>query len=46
MDTEVIAWTLVFLGGDLLIVLALIGFAVKKDREKSREQREAASSDG
>lgn len=39
MDAEVIAWTLVFFGGDLLVVLALIAFAIKKDREKARTER-------
>lgn len=46
MDAEVIAWTLVFLGGDLLVVLALIGFAIKKDREKARTQHDAGEQTG
>lgn len=40
MDTEVIAWTLVFFGGDLVVVVSLIAVAVKKDREKARADRE------
>lgn len=34
MNAETLAWTLVFFGGDLCVVVALIAFAVKKDREK------------
>lgn len=33
---DVVVWTLIFLGGDLLIVIFLMAFAVKKDREKAR----------
>lgn len=41
MNAATIVWTLVFFGGDLLVVIALIAFAVKKDREKGGTQREA-----
>lgn len=33
---DVVVWTLVFLGGTLLILLGLMAFAAKKDREKTR----------
>ncbi len=33
---DVVVWTLVFLGGTLLILLGLMAFAAKKDREKAR----------
>lgn len=33
---DVVIWTLIFLGGDLLIVVLLLAFAFKKDREKAR----------
>ncbi len=33
---EVVIWTLVFLGGTLLILVGLMAFAAKKDREKMR----------
>jgi hypothetical protein len=33
---DVVVWTAVFLGGDLLILTFLLAFAVKKDREKAR----------
>lgn len=46
MDADVIAWTLVFLGGDFLVVLALIGFAVKKDREKARTADDTGEASG
>lgn len=36
MDFEVIFWTVVFFGGDLLALAFLIAWAVKKDREKAR----------
>jgi hypothetical protein len=36
MDFEVIFWTAVFFGGDLLALAFLIAWAVKKDREKAR----------
>ncbi|BBL80768.1 hypothetical protein RxyAA322_26220 [Rubrobacter xylanophilus] len=36
MDLEVIFWTAFFFGGDLLAVIALLLWAVKKDREKAR----------
>lgn len=34
MDTEVLVWTTVFLGGDILVLILLLLWAVKKDREK------------
>ncbi|MGP4028672.1 hypothetical protein [Actinomadura sp. 3N407] len=34
MDTEVLVWTVIFLGGDLLVLILLLFWAVKKDREK------------
>lgn len=46
MNAEVIAWTIVFLGGDLIVMLALIGFAMKKDREKARTAAESGESSG
>lgn len=46
MDAEVIAWTLVFFGGDLLVVLALIAFAIKKDRQKAGKTRETGDRAG
>lgn len=33
---DVVLWTLIFLGGDLLIVIFLLAFAFRKDREKAR----------
>lgn len=33
---DVVVWTLVFLGGNLLIVTFLLAYAYKKDREKAR----------
>lgn len=38
--TEPIIWTIVFLGGDLLILVILLVFAVLKDREKLRAGRQ------
>ncbi|GGX76926.1 hypothetical protein GCM10007160_00090 [Litchfieldella qijiaojingensis] len=32
---DVVIWTLIFLGGDLLILIFLLAWAVKKDREKA-----------
>lgn len=32
---DVVIWTLIFLGGDLLIVIWLLTWAIRKDREKS-----------
>ena len=32
---DVVFWTLVFLGGDILILVLLLFWAVKKDREKA-----------
>lgn len=32
---DVVVWTTVFLGGDLLILIFLLAWAVKKDREKA-----------
>ncbi|MFG2086891.1 hypothetical protein [Spirillospora sp. NPDC048824] len=34
MDTEVLVWTVVFLGGDVLVLILLLFWAVRKDREK------------
>lgn len=34
MDAEVLVWTAVFLGGDVLVLILLLFWAVKKDREK------------
>lgn len=34
--TEVIIWTLVFFGGDLLVIVALMTLAIRKDKEKAR----------
>lgn len=36
MDFEVIFWTAVFFGGDILVLVLLIIWAIKKDREKAR----------
>jgi len=33
---EVIIWTLVFFGGDLLVIAALMTLAIRKDKEKAR----------
>lgn len=38
MDVEVLVWTLVFFGGDLLILAFLLYWAWRKDREKARVQ--------
>lgn len=37
--TEVVVWTIVFLGGDLLVLLALIAAAARKDMQKARQDR-------
>jgi hypothetical protein len=42
MDAEVLIWTLVFLGGTTVILIGLLVWAFKKDREKTR----AADADG
>ena len=34
--TEVVIWTLVFFLGDLAVIIGLLAFAVRKDREKAR----------
>lgn len=34
--TETIVWTLVFFGGDLLVLVALTALAIRKDKEKAR----------
>lgn len=47
MDAEVLVWTIVFVGGDLAIVIFLLLWAVKKDRQKARttdDAEEAAAS--
>jgi hypothetical protein len=36
MDFEVIFWTAFFFGGDVLALVFLILWAVRKDREKAR----------
>lgn len=36
MDAEVLIWTLVFFGGTIAVVLTLMGWAIRKDRAKSR----------
>lgn len=41
MSFEVIFWTSVFFGGDLLALAFLIFWAVKKDREKARTAAQA-----
>jgi hypothetical protein len=41
---DVVVWTLVFLGGDLAVVIFLLAFAVKKDREKARRAAESGQS--
>lgn len=33
--TETIIWTVVFVGGDLLVLVGLLAFAVHKDKEKA-----------
>ena len=43
MDFEVIFWTAVFFGGDVLAFAFLLGWAVKTDREKSRAQEQPPS---
>ncbi|XRQ05566.1 hypothetical protein ACN3XK_54825 [Actinomadura welshii] len=42
MDTEVVVWTAIFLGGDLLAVVLLLFWAVRKDREKRAGAEDAA----
>lgn len=37
VDIEVVLWTLVFLGGNLLIVILLLAYAFRRDREKARQ---------
>jgi hypothetical protein len=32
---DVVIWTLIFLGGDVLILIFLMVWAVRKDREKA-----------
>lgn len=34
--SEVIVWTLVFMVGDFAIIVGLITFATRKDKEKAR----------
>lgn len=41
MDAEVLIWTLVFLGGTTLILIGLLIWAFKKDREKTRADAES-----
>ncbi len=36
MDFEVIFWTTFFFGGDILVLVLLILWAMRKDREKAR----------
>lgn len=43
---DVVVWTLIFLGGDLLIVIFLLAFAFVKDREKARLAAESEQGDG
>ena len=31
---ETIIWTIVFVGGDLAVLVGLLGFAVRKDKQK------------
>jgi hypothetical protein len=35
MEFEVIFWTAFFFGGDILVLVLLILWAIKKDREKA-----------
>lgn len=37
--SEAVVWTIVFFGGDLLIVLVLLFLAVRKDMQKTRAER-------
>lgn len=32
---DVVVWTLIFVGGDVLILLFLVLWAIRKDREKA-----------
>jgi hypothetical protein len=41
MDFEVIFWTAVFYGGDVLALAGLIAWAAKKDREKARAHEQS-----
>ena len=34
--TEIIVWTVIFLGGDLAVMVALTAIAIRKDKEKAR----------
>jgi hypothetical protein len=36
VEFEVIFWTAFFFGGDILVLVLLILWAIKKDREKAR----------
>ena len=31
---ETVIWTIVFVGGDLAVLVALLGFAIRKDQQK------------
>lgn len=37
--SEAVVWTIVFFGGDLLIVLVLLWLAIRKDMQKARTER-------
>lgn len=37
---DVVIWTLIFVGGDLLILIFLMFWAAKKDREKAARYAE------
>lgn len=34
--TETIVWTVIFVGGDILVLIGLLAFAMHKDRQKMR----------
>ena len=36
MDFEVIFWTTFFFGGDILVLVLLLLWAIRKDKEKAR----------
>ncbi|HSI91955.1 MAG TPA: hypothetical protein VK925_00565 [Jiangellaceae bacterium] len=42
---DVVIWTAVFFGGDLLILIFLLTWAFKKDRDKARLATEGAEAD-
>lgn len=46
MDLEVIAWTTVFFGGDILILVVLLVKAMQADKSKARGEGEEGEEQG